>query len=310
MDRSARCCRSRSSWRLALVSMAVYAAARAPAGRGRRRARGPQFLLGAGNFLVHWFMWVLRPVERLALPPGPDAGLLQLRRARLRRWRAGVLIGAGPAGAGRLGHRRSAASATSWTGASRGRRKVDSKYGKFIDSTLDRFVEVFALPGLRRVPAGDALRPALAAAAHGRLAARELRARARRVAGRALQGGPDAARRAAGAHHPRLLARPHAVRLAGALRSARRRPGCWASSRWARSAPRPSGPSGSRGGCASRPEQGRRRQPRVTPSRRSSCSRRSRPPRSRRRAPATARRRRAPPARAPAARRRSRPRGT
>ena len=64
--------------------MAVYALA------GRRQdadaqGKGAQFALGAGDFLVHWFMWVLRPLERLALRLGLGARRLQLRGARLRR---------------------------------------------------------------------------------------------------------------------------------------------------------------------------------------------------------------------------------
>ena len=57
----------------ALLSMLVYAV------RGRDRdpdadRKGSQFLMGAGNFLVHWFMWALSPAERLSLGLGltPD----------------------------------------------------------------------------------------------------------------------------------------------------------------------------------------------------------------------------------------------
>ena len=46
------------------VSMVVYALS-----GGRRDAdatrKGSQFLLGVGDFLVHWFMWVIAPAERL-----------------------------------------------------------------------------------------------------------------------------------------------------------------------------------------------------------------------------------------------------
>ena len=56
--------------------------------------------------------------------------------------------------------------------------KVDSKYGKFIDSTLDRFVEVFALLGfavfLRATPYGS---PIAAAAMAGSLLVSYTRAR-------------------------------------------------------------------------------------------------------------------------------------
>ena len=47
---------------LAVVSMVLYALF----GRGRdgdADRRGSRFLLGLGDFLMHWFMWLLRPLE-------------------------------------------------------------------------------------------------------------------------------------------------------------------------------------------------------------------------------------------------------
>ncbi len=146
---------------LLLASMPVYAllGSRPDADAARK---GTQFAMGAGNFLVHWFMWVLRPAERLALRTGvsPDffnfAGLA-----------CGLLSGLCIA-TGRL-------EAGGWAIAAGGvcdvfdgrvarARGLTSRYGQFIDSTLDRFVEVFALLGfvvyLGRLPFG-----ALAAAA-------------------------------------------------------------------------------------------------------------------------------------------------
>jgi CDP-diacylglycerol--glycerol-3-phosphate 3-phosphatidyltransferase len=147
---------------LALLSMAVYAL------RGRKpdadaQGKGAQFALGAGNFLVHWFMWLLRPLERLALAAGwgPDvfnfAGLA-CGAAR------GVLIGSGLVEAG------------GWAIALGGVCDIrdgrvaratgaDSAYGKFIDSTLDRFVEVFALLGFVVFLRGTLAGPAAAASA-------------------------------------------------------------------------------------------------------------------------------------------------
>ena len=58
----------------ALVSMPVFALAH----RGRRdpdaERKGSSFLLGVGDFLVHWFMWAIGPVERalLGLGASPD----------------------------------------------------------------------------------------------------------------------------------------------------------------------------------------------------------------------------------------------
>jgi len=144
------------------ASMAVYAAL------GRRSdpdatRKGSQFLLGVGDFLVHWFMWLITPAERLFLRLGftPDvfnfAGLalglasgllIALGRLELGGW-AIALGGVCDIFDGRIARALG----------------VASPYGKFIDSTFDRFVEVFAFLGfvvyLRDTPFG----PLLAAAA-------------------------------------------------------------------------------------------------------------------------------------------------
>lgn len=127
------------------LSMAIYAARE----RGRRDAdaerKGSRLLLGFGDFLVHWFMWALAPAERLSLGlgVGPDAfnlGGLLFGLA------SGVLIG--------LGHLELGGWAIALAGICDimdGRiaraRNLASPYGKFIDSTLDRFVETFAFLG-------------------------------------------------------------------------------------------------------------------------------------------------------------------
>jgi CDP-diacylglycerol--glycerol-3-phosphate 3-phosphatidyltransferase len=119
--------------------------------------------MGAGNFLVHWFMWVITPIERASMAAGlgPDffnfAGLffglvsgaaIALGRLELGGW-AIALGGIADIMDGRIARARNLAS----------------DYGKFIDATLDRFVEVFVFLGfvvfLRGFPAG----PAVAAAA-------------------------------------------------------------------------------------------------------------------------------------------------
>ena len=139
----------------AFLSMVAYAAA------GRRRdadaeKKGAQFLLGIGDFLVHWLMWVLRPVEALSLRLGltPDffnfAGLFSGALS-------GLLIAAGELELGgwaiALG-----GIADIFDGRIARARGLSSEYGKFIDSTLDRFVEVFAFLGfvhfLRDLPYG------------------------------------------------------------------------------------------------------------------------------------------------------------
>ena len=142
----------------AALSMPVYAAL------GRRadadaEKKGSQFLLGAGDFLLHWFLWALSPVEHalVRLRATPDAmnlaglvfglasGLLiGLGRLQLGGW-AIVIAGICDIMDGRLARA----------------FKVASPYGKFIDSTLDRFVETFAFLGfawyLRATPMGGFL---------------------------------------------------------------------------------------------------------------------------------------------------------
>jgi CDP-diacylglycerol--glycerol-3-phosphate 3-phosphatidyltransferase len=124
--------------------MAVYALL-----GGRRDAdaqkKGASFAMGVGDFFVHWFMWAIGPLERilLGLGFGPDAmNLAGLACGAA----AGVLIG--------LGH----VELGGWAIVAGGicdildgrlarARNVVSPYGAFIDSTLDRFVEVFAFLG-------------------------------------------------------------------------------------------------------------------------------------------------------------------
>ena len=129
----------------AFLSMAVYAAIR-PARDADATRKGTRFLLGIGDFLVHWFLWVLSPAERVSLSMGltPDffnfAGLasglasgvaLGLGRLELGGW-AMALGGIADIMDGRVARARNLAS----------------PYGKFIDSTLDRFVEAFVFLGL------------------------------------------------------------------------------------------------------------------------------------------------------------------
>jgi CDP-diacylglycerol--glycerol-3-phosphate 3-phosphatidyltransferase len=130
---------------IALASVPVFAITR----RGRKdpdaARKGSTFLLGVGDFLVHWFMWAIGPVERLLLRLGatPDhmnAGGLVFGLL------SGVLIG--------LGHLEAGGWAIAVAGICDildGRlaraQQLASPYGKFIDSTLDRFVEAFAFLG-------------------------------------------------------------------------------------------------------------------------------------------------------------------
>jgi CDP-diacylglycerol--glycerol-3-phosphate 3-phosphatidyltransferase len=137
--------------------------------RGRRDAdaarKGSTFLLGAGDFLVHWFMWAIGPAERAlaALGTTPDHmnaggllfGLLSgvaigLGRLELGGW-AIALAGVCDILDGRLARAQGVASA----------------YGKFIDSTLDRFVETVAFLGFAVYFAGRPWGPLVVAAGLG-----------------------------------------------------------------------------------------------------------------------------------------------
>lgn len=142
----------------AVLSMIAYGVR----GRGRDAdadRKGSQFLMGGGDFLLHWFMWALGPAERLFLRLGltPDffnfAGLLCGLAS-------GILIGAGWLEWGGLAIALGGI-ADIFDGRIARARRITSPYGTFIDSTLDRFVEVFAFLGfvvyLRHLPLGPFL---------------------------------------------------------------------------------------------------------------------------------------------------------
>jgi len=145
----------------ALLSMPVYAllGARRDADAARK---GTQLFLGAADFLVHWFLWAIGPLERISLRLGlsPDAfnfiglgfGLasgiaIGMGQLELGGW-AIALGGIADIMDGRI--------ARLWG--------VASRYGAFIDSTLDRFVEVFAFVGFAVYLAPFTWGPALATA--------------------------------------------------------------------------------------------------------------------------------------------------
>jgi phosphatidylinositol phosphate synthase len=128
---------------VALASMPVFALI------GRRdpdaERKGSQFLMGAGTFLVHWFVWVISPAERVfvRLGVGPDAfNFAGLAFGAL----SGILIGTGRVEWG--GWAIAVGGVCDILDGRMARAlHLDSSYGKFIDSTLDRFVEVFAFLG-------------------------------------------------------------------------------------------------------------------------------------------------------------------
>jgi CDP-diacylglycerol---glycerol-3-phosphate 3-phosphatidyltransferase len=147
---------------LALVSMGLFAATGARRDPDAER-RGSHLLMGAGDFLVHWFLWAITPLDRVAaaLHLTPDffnfAGLacglasgvaIATGRLELGGW-AIALGGVCDIMDGRVARARG----------------LSSPYGTFIDSMLDRFVEVFAFLGFVVYLRGFAYGPLLAAAA-------------------------------------------------------------------------------------------------------------------------------------------------
>jgi CDP-diacylglycerol--glycerol-3-phosphate 3-phosphatidyltransferase len=142
--------------------MAVFAA------RGRRRdadaeAKRTHLLGGALDFPVHWFLWLMGPLERAALASRltPDHfNLLGLLFGFL----SGLAIGAGALGWGGL-LLALGGTADILDGRLARARGLASPYGAFIDSTLDRFVEVFAFLGFVHFLRGFAWGPLLATAA-------------------------------------------------------------------------------------------------------------------------------------------------
>jgi CDP-diacylglycerol---glycerol-3-phosphate 3-phosphatidyltransferase len=142
--------------------MAAYALRGAPRDPDAQR-KGTQFLMGAGDFLLHWLLWLLGPLERtsLRLDLTPDFfNFAGLGFGAL----SGALIAAGqlqPGGwaiaAGGIGDIMDGRIARA--------RGLMSVYGSFVDSTLDRFAEVFVLLGLIYYLRGIAFGPLAGSAA-------------------------------------------------------------------------------------------------------------------------------------------------
>lgn len=147
---------------IALASMLVYAAFGTKQDKDAKE-KGTQFLMGLGNFLVHWFMWAIGPIERVSLKAGLTPDFFN--------W-LGLALGAIAGGLFAAGHLGSGGVVILMGGICDimdGRiaraHKITSTYGAFIDSTLDRFVEVFAFLGLVFFLRNHTWGPLLAAAA-------------------------------------------------------------------------------------------------------------------------------------------------
>jgi CDP-diacylglycerol--glycerol-3-phosphate 3-phosphatidyltransferase len=149
---------------MALASMLVFAV-RGSGEDKDAKSRGTQFLMGAGNFLVHWFLWALTPLDRVAaaLRLTPDFfNFSGLCFGAL----AGLLIGMGELEWGGWAIALGGVSDIMDGRVARA-RGLSSDYGKFIDATLDRFVESFALLGFVYHLRTFAYGPLIAAAALG-----------------------------------------------------------------------------------------------------------------------------------------------
>jgi CDP-diacylglycerol--glycerol-3-phosphate 3-phosphatidyltransferase len=149
----------------ALASMAAFAVLR----RGRRdpdaEGKGSRFLLGLGDFFLHWLLWAIGPLERALLRAGAGPNAMNA---------AGLLLGAASGvliGLGRLEAGGAAIALAGVADVLDGRlaraRGVVSPYGKFIDSTLDRFVETFAFLGFAAYFTGRPWGPLVVAAGLG-----------------------------------------------------------------------------------------------------------------------------------------------
>jgi len=129
----------------AFASMGAYAILR-PGRDADASRKGTRFLLGIGDFLVHWFLWLVSPAERLFVRMGLTPDTFNLM---------GVVFGLASGFAFAMGHLELGGWGIALGGLCDvldGRiarlRGMASAYGKFIDSSLDRFAEVFAFLGL------------------------------------------------------------------------------------------------------------------------------------------------------------------
>src|SRR3972149_5165159 len=146
----------------ALVSMAAYALLGSRPDPDAQR-KGTRFLMGVGDFLAHWFLWTLTPMERLFLRLGATPDLFHFGGLGFGML-SGLLIGTGRLELGGLAIALGGV-ADILDGRLARALKLESDYGKFIDSTLDRFVEVFAFLGFVVYLRHHTLGPLVAAAA-------------------------------------------------------------------------------------------------------------------------------------------------
>lgn len=146
------------------LSMAVFAW-RGPRADADQEGKGGQLFGGTGDFLLHWFMWLIDPLTGLSLRLGltPDFyNYLGLTLGLL----SGVFIAVGWLELG--GWAIALCGVADILDGRIARRKgVASSYGDFIDSTFDRFVEVAAFLGFAVYLRHDPYGPFVASAAMG-----------------------------------------------------------------------------------------------------------------------------------------------
>ncbi len=140
---------------LLFLSMAWFAAR----GPGRDRdavGKNAQFLGGLGDFVLHWFLWLVAPAATLSIRLGLTADFYNF---------AGLALGGASGLALALAQLELAGWALALSGVCDildGRiaraQGVASPYGAFVDAVLDRFIELFFFLGLafllRATPAG------------------------------------------------------------------------------------------------------------------------------------------------------------
>jgi CDP-diacylglycerol--glycerol-3-phosphate 3-phosphatidyltransferase len=129
---------------LLFASMGAYAL------RGHRRdadaeSKNAQFLGGLGDFVLHWFLWLVAPAATLSIRLGLTADFYNF---------AGLALGVAAGLAVALGQLEVGGWALVLSGVCDildGRiaraMGVTSRYGAFIDSLLDRFIELFFFVG-------------------------------------------------------------------------------------------------------------------------------------------------------------------
>lgn len=157
------------------ASMGVYAA-RGPKQDADQKKKNGQLFLGAGDFLLHWFMWVVDPIARLSIRLGLTPDFYNY---------AGLALGLGSGvfiATGQLGLGGWAIALCGVADILDGRiarlTGVASDFGDFIDSTFDRYVEIAALLGFLVLLGDRPFGPLLAASAlAGSLAVSYTRAR-------------------------------------------------------------------------------------------------------------------------------------